>query len=279
VPSPFPGTDPYLEHPVSWPSVHTRLIAALDQELSSRLAARYYVSVEERFYVASTADLELAGIADVLVSRGQAAQWQPAGGNGRHGADGAGDASPGVQGSPNVLTVELPRVDQVRQRFLEIRTAGTHEVVTIVEILSPVNKRAGEGRQQYEAKRLAITNSLTSLVECDLLRMGEPLPALQQGRPLEREVLADYRILVCRSADGPRADLYAVSVRGPLPTIPVPLLPGEDELQVNLQPLLAHVYDLGRYRERIDYRAEPVPPLKPEDAAWADTLLREQGLR
>ena len=44
--------DPYLEHPVLWPGVHSRLIAALDEDLSAQLLPRYYVEVEERVYVA-----------------------------------------------------------------------------------------------------------------------------------------------------------------------------------------------------------------------------------
>jgi hypothetical protein len=271
--------DPYLEHHELWPSVHTRLMAALDEELSPRLRPRYYISVEERFYIAGPADLALAGIADVLVTRGEAARWEPSGGNGKQAANGPAGEAARTGGESNVLTVELPRADQIRQRFLEIRAVGTHEVITIIEVLSPVNKRAGEGRQQYEAKRLAVTNSLTSLVEIDLLRMGEPLPVLQQGQPVTRGSLAEYRVLISRGVDGPRADLYRLSVRESLPAVPIPLQPGEAEPRVDLQALVTHVYDLGSYDRRIDYRAEPVPPLRPEDAAWADALLRVRGLR
>src|SRR5207249_10855060 len=48
MPPPFPGMDPYLEHPALWPGVHNRLIAAVDEDLSARLLPRYYVEVEER---------------------------------------------------------------------------------------------------------------------------------------------------------------------------------------------------------------------------------------
>jgi hypothetical protein len=39
------------------------------------------------------------------------------------------------------------------------------------------------------------------------------------------------------------------------------------------------VYEAGPYSRRVDYRREAVPPLEGEDAAWADALLREKGLR
>jgi hypothetical protein len=34
---PFPGMDPYLEHPVLWKSVHARMIPALANQLQPRL--------------------------------------------------------------------------------------------------------------------------------------------------------------------------------------------------------------------------------------------------
>src|SRR5438093_9828233 len=48
---PFPGMDPYLEHPVLWESVHARLIVALANQLQPRLDPRYVASVEERVFV------------------------------------------------------------------------------------------------------------------------------------------------------------------------------------------------------------------------------------
>src|SRR5689334_6588254 len=48
---PFPGMDPYLEHPVLWPSVHTRLMVWMAHQLGPRLRPRYIASVEERVYL------------------------------------------------------------------------------------------------------------------------------------------------------------------------------------------------------------------------------------
>lgn len=42
---------------------------------------------------------------------------------------------------------------EVKERYLEVREVGTHEVITIIEVLSPKNKRKGEGRIAYEKKR------------------------------------------------------------------------------------------------------------------------------
>jgi hypothetical protein len=43
--------------------------------------------------------------------------------------------------------------------------------------------------------------------------------------------------------------------------------------------MLNAAYMNGRYGEDIDYRKEPEPPLSAADAAWADAMLREKGLR
>ncbi len=67
------------------------------------------------------------------------------------------------------VTVELPRPDRVRQRYLEIRDVGTHEVITVIEALSPTNKRPGPDRGHYEWKRREVLDALTNLVEIDLL--------------------------------------------------------------------------------------------------------------
>ena len=54
MPSPFPGMDPYLEHPALWPDVHQRLIVALADALGPPLRPRYRVAVDERVYVRSS---------------------------------------------------------------------------------------------------------------------------------------------------------------------------------------------------------------------------------
>ena len=52
------------------------------------------------------------------------------------------------------LVAELPLPEEVTERYLEIRTVPEQQVITVLEILSPSNKLAREGRTQYEGKRL-----------------------------------------------------------------------------------------------------------------------------
>jgi hypothetical protein len=146
-------------------------------------------------------------------------------------------------------------------------------VITAIEILSPKNKRSGEGRQAYERKRNQVLASMTThLVEIDLLRGGQPLPILGTAQ-------SDYRILISCSDRRPSAQLYAFSVRQEIPRFSVPLAAGDEEPVLDLQAVLQQVYKRGRYYLAVDYTQPPQPPLSAADTIWADGLLREAGLR
>ena len=176
-----------------------------------------------------------------------------------------------ANGSP--VTVLLPIPEDAHERFLEIREVKTHWVVTVIEILSPANKAPGDGRRQYDAKRQQVLGSATSLVDIDLLRLGLPLPAAPQAQ-------GDYRILVSKSWERPHTLLYSFDVPDPIPTVPVPLQPGEEELSLALGELIPQIYEDVRYERRIDYATPPLPPkLTGEQSAWLDGVLRESNLR
>ena len=128
---------------------------------------------------------------------------------------------------------------------------------------------------QYLAQRLGTLASLSNLVEIDLLRAGQPLPSLYLGEVRS----SDHRVLVSRAAERPRAALHVLSVRDPLPELPIPLRPQEQEAAADLQEAVRLTYERGRYDLRIDNRSAPVPPLAPDAAAWADALLRQHGRR
>jgi hypothetical protein len=247
MPPPFPGMDPYLERPDLWPDVHNRLIAAIGDELSPAIRPRYYVALEERTYLEEPAELILVGrpdLAVVSVSPGPA-------------------PAPVVEAGERILEVELPLALPVRETYLEVRGVSDGEVVTVIEILSPANKRSGTGRRLYLDKRSLVLATGTSLVEIDLLRGGERMPAL--GPPIESE----YRIVVARGWRRPRAQVIAFGVRDVLPSIAVPLRRGEDEPRIDLGHVLPGLYDRASYDLRIDYRRPPVPPLADKDLAWA----------
>jgi len=250
MPSPFPGMDPHLEHPDLWPDVHNRLIAALGDDLSLILRPRYYVALEERTYLEEPGELAFIGRPDLTVVR----------------RSGPSESGPESRRTPAVVEVELPMAEPVRETYLEVRSVPAGEVVTVIELLSPGNKRSETGRRVYLEKREVILSTRTSLVEIDLLRGGEPMPTL--GPP----VVSDYAVLVSRPHRRPKADLITFGVRDPIPTFPLPLRKGEEEPMVDLGRVLHALYDRASYDLRIDYRRETVPPLSPADAEWASGL-------
>jgi hypothetical protein len=252
--------DPYLERRHVWPDVHSALIVATRDALAPQVAPVYYVAIEERMYIVALDSAEFVGRPDVAIVTA-ATETRPAG---------AADTTTAV--ASVAQTVVLPQFEEVRERYLEVRDAQTHAVVTALEILSPSNKAPGEGRDAYEEKRRQVLSTRTNFVEIDLLRSGKPME-MQPPAP------GDYRILVRAGWERPQARLYACSVRQALPEVPVPLRRGEPEARLPLGTLLADIYARAHYDLRLDYRQPPEPPLSPSDAAWADALLHTKGLR
>lgn len=206
--TPFPGMDPYLEHPNLWPEVHTRLIVALADVLGPALRPRYRVAVEQRTYIALIDPDSYVERPDVSVIQAGPASSTP------HESQ--------VTVAPSApRRAQIPMPEEVRERFLEVRDVGTGELITVIEILSPTNKKPSEGRRQYEEERMQVLVTRTHLVEIDLLRGGDPMPMRirDDGQPADY----DYRILISRAAQRPAADVYAFSVRDPIPIFTLPL--------------------------------------------------------
>ena len=80
--------------------------------------------------------------------------------------------------------------EPIRHHFVEIRDSSQgHKLITLIEIVSPSNKRPGPDRQAYERKQRKVLESDASLVEIDLLRDGRrilPEPGSSADRRLTR---------------------------------------------------------------------------------------------
>ncbi len=164
--------------------------------------------------------------------------------------------------------VRVPMPERVVERYLEVKSTQAKEVISVIELLSPKNKRSKEGRAAYENKRQKIFGSSTNLVEIDLLRLGELLPIVGM-------INTGYRILVSRSYRRPDADLYTFVLKEPIPVFPVPLREGELEPVVNLQTLLNEVYERTRFNLAIDYLQPLKPAPTPEEETWIREILEK----
>jgi Protein of unknown function (DUF4058) len=267
MPSPFPGMNPYLENPSIWTEVHKWLILLIAETLNPQLRPKYRAAIEERVYTSSSGDdALLVGIPDNIVTRSRSENPSRSPAN-------IAIASPVVQ----PVTVSLPMPEAVKEWYLEVRTTTTGEVVTAIEVLSPKNKRRGEGRNAYLLKRDRTLITLTNWVEIDLLCQGQPMPFdLTADSP---SIQSDYRILVSRSNCRPQADLFLFNLQDPIPDFILPLRSGDAEPIVNLQTLIHLLYDRGSYDLAIDYSAEPIRHLSEPDRMMLDTLLRRLKLR
>jgi hypothetical protein len=250
--NPFSGMNPYLEHPELWHQVHNRLIVGIADAIAEQVAPKYFVSIEQRIYQSFDDPQSLVGIADVGVKRDV---W----------SDVPSEmSSVGTLTKPQRVQVEMPYL--VKERYLEVREIATKELITVIEVLSPTNKRTGEGRSLYETKRMKVLTSMTNLVEIDLLRSGKPM--MVQGA-----LQSQYRILVSRASDRPNADLFGFDLQEEIPDFPVPLRGEMPEPIVNLQIILNETYQRGRLDLLIDYQTEPMPSLKQHDRLWMQEIL------
>jgi len=84
-----------------------------------------------------------------------------------------------------------------------------------------------------------------------------------------------YRILVSRGQSRPKAQYFALGVRAPIPTVPIPLLPEDDEVTLELNDVLHDLINRARYYRRLHYDKPPIPPLSESDAAWAKLIIEQ----
>ena len=277
MPSPFPGMDPYLEAPDIWPDCHNALASEIRGELNRTLVHPYYARLEMRPEVGIVDD-ESGGrgriVPDVAVVR------RPHEGRG----GGVAVAVPALREMSESFEVEF--LDEaIHHHFVEIRDASRgHRLVTLIEILSPSNKRPGPDREAYTRKQREVIESETSLVEIDLLRSGRrilPDPRLAQHID-ERTPRPGYVVLVStasrRGGAGLGYRVYPFGLRDRLPCVGIPLKAEEPHVALDLQDVFDRAYDGGPYRRgAVDYAAPADPPLAGDDAAWSEALLREQA--
>jgi hypothetical protein len=259
--SPFPGMDPYLE--ARWGDVHQRLITYAADQLGPLLAPDLRARIEERVFVETEAEQVRRIVPDLHVAQYQSSHTPPPA---RHETSGVAVAEP---------MVFLLQDEAVTESYIEIRTLGSRDVITVIEILSPANKAGREGQRLYLQKQRKLLHSQTNLVEIDWVRSGTRVLAFPEHR-IATQHRGDYLVCV-RCAWSERArELYALPLRERLPGIPIPLRKTDDAILLNLKALIDQCYQNGGHDD-IDYTQPPVPPLSADDAAWAQPLLKAAG--
>jgi Protein of unknown function (DUF4058) len=267
--NPFPGMNPYLE--ADWAETHARLIVylanymnrALPDDLRARIDRTVVIDDETP---GSRVRPDVHVVVDPL-------------------ADGGGTA---VLAPPPAVTMAQPRVlrfprlalEAPPQRHIEIvETGGSGRVITVIEILSPANKRPGPDRSAYLIKQDRYLVSAASLVEIDLLRSGMMTVAAPLGaEDLPREKRVFYYASVHRATWPDEFEAYVFPLREPLPAFAIPLRESEPDVALSLQPLIDAAHEDARLGAAT-YATLPEGPLPDEEATWVEAQLRECGLR
>jgi hypothetical protein len=259
--------DPYLER--FWNDVHGTLVTYIKDALNESLPTRYRATMQERVVIADL-DQPLTGTRypDVAV-----VDWPEAAGT-----QGGGVATEVHSERLLIRAPELLMYDEpLRQYFIEITDSKFGEdVVTAIEVLSPENKRVGDGMSQFRRKQEEYRRAKVNRVEIDLLRGGRRLFEFPESilGPQRRK---PYYVTVHRGEKTGEAELYAVDLRDTLPVIKVPLRPGEPDVGLALQPLIKRVYRNGRFP--IDYGTACDPPLEKDEEAWARQIIAERTVK
>jgi hypothetical protein len=259
MPSPFPGMDPYLENPFRWGGVHLRMLVAISTQLNRLMPTGYTTEIEQCITVSEGSEDE-----ESIARRNPdvfAYEIEPS-----YGARRRIGATALMEAPTSVTTLEAG--DVRKHRRVLIQSIDGKTILTAIELLSPSNKSRGKSGRAYLAKPGECLAAGTNLVEIDLLRDGVRPPL---GTP--RPPISDYYILVSEAERRPSADIWAFTLRQPIPIFPIPLKAGMQPVPLDLKRCLDLVYDEGGYSSKIDYSEPATPPLNQPDAEWAAALL------
>jgi hypothetical protein len=166
------------------------------------------------------------------------------------------------------VALEIP----LRLHRVEVRATDQQQLVTVIESLSPVNKRPGhQAHLAYHRKRRNLLHSEVHLLEIDLLRGGERPPLARPVPP------AAYYVVLSRAERRPRVDVWPIQLSDRLPVLPVPLLAPDPDVPLDLGATVASVYERGAYAQQIDYQqSPPPPPLANAEADWLADLVHNR---
>lgn len=262
MPSPFPGMDPFLEHPDEFGQFHDGFIVHLQEELQARLPSPYFAKTGQRIWVEVSE--RLIG-PDVAVFRPE------------HRGSGPGQTAV-LPGTSRSVVIQVEH-DEEKENFIEIyrREGSDNRLVCSIELLSPNNKTPGETAQGlYLKKQQDLLRSQVHLIEIDLLRGGRHSTAVPLNALREKAGPFDYHICCHRFDRFNEFQVYPILLTEPLPTLVLPLL-GEDRVEVSLQEVFTQTYDRAGFLRWLVYDAACLTPLvEGSRLDWVKGVLQER---
>jgi Protein of unknown function (DUF4058) len=257
MPSPFPGMDFYLETPVLWSDFHARFVTYWCDALADALPGNYEPRIDEKVSLVEVTPprKKLIDPDIALTQRGPSRD---------------SSAAPTGLATLEPVTPSLQIEEETHERHIEILHRPDRTLVAVLELLSPANKEE-PGRTLYLTKRNTLFYHPVHLIELDLLLKGQRLPFEEELPP------GNYYALVSRGDRRPKCDVYACTMRQPLPAIPIPLLPPDPDIWTDLGAVFATTYERGRYVRSVDYAAPPPIMLDASRLAWLTERARGAG--
>ena len=109
----------------------------------------------------------------------------------------------------------------------------------------------------------------------DLVLQGQPLQDYVREGPPEW----DYAVLVTRSIQPDRYEIYTATMDKRLPRFRLPLASDDRDTVLDLQAAVVRSYDQGDFVKQVDYQKDPVTKLGDFQKKWLDDKLRDQKVR
>jgi hypothetical protein len=261
--------DPYLESPDWFPGLHGSMIIFIKGLLQQNLPEFYYADSSQRVWLEYSHRKVEPDVQVVHAVKRKGLR------SGRGGGLAIAVRRPAA---PLVLTLETIEHGPFHESFVEIRRRKGKQsrLVTSIEVLSPSNKTPrNPSREKYLTKQREILDSEVHLVEIDLLRGGTHTSAAPRALAKVKAGPFDYHVSIHRFDRPNDYFLYPILMTERLPTIAIPLLPGDPDVMLDVQAAFDQAYDFGPYEREIVYGEDPVvPSLNTDRAEWAAKLLK-----
>jgi hypothetical protein len=134
------------------PGFHHSLAEEIKTQLNQQIGPKYYADVEVRTVLQEVGIATQSGPQRVMYSDTAVFELQPSTASSSEPADTI--AAVAIAPAPVQRPVSQPT--QTKLRAVRIYVTETAELVTTIEILSPFNKQAGDGLEEYRRKRRTI---------------------------------------------------------------------------------------------------------------------------
>lgn len=246
--NPFPGMNPYLEHPNLWPAVSEQLAQLIAQQAIRLMPHAYHAIVDTQHNFHDTAP-DIRRLHYSAQSRPSPAETLP-------------------------IKVRVPQALPCQSHQVQIHHANLTAPVAFINILSHADKSEGQGRSIYRQRRQRIIESSAHLAEVDLLREGTKVPVKADPPPPDTA----YEFLVSDQSRRPEATLTPFGLDAPIPNLQIPLLPKDGAVAIDMGRAMQEIHHTA-LTQNLPYHQDPTGPLNQDDAQAVRRILTQAGLR